>query len=129
MSQEAEQHSSALDQIAFVLKAIQEPKERAALLTDPHRHATRNNIALDPGFVEALRNEVNKINDRLLDVEKTHGISVSSIADVSMQPFTVRPGEVAVLPAVVAVAAVVSAAAAVVTAVTSVYQATKWTEM
>jgi hypothetical protein len=128
--------SDPVDQIALVLRAIKDPQERANLLFDPHRYAANNRIRLDPGFTEALRTEVARLNQSLVDTEDKSGITLPRIDDPrieSLPSFTVRPGEVAILPAIAviaaevsAVAAVVEAAALVVIAVTEVYQATKF---
>jgi hypothetical protein len=123
--------SDPVDQIALVLRAIKDPQERANLLFDPHRYAAKNRIRLDPGFTEALRSEVARFNQSLVDAEDKIGITLPRIDDPrieSLPSFTIRPGEVAALPlaAIVAVAEVVSAVAIVVIAVTEVYQATKF---
>jgi hypothetical protein len=121
--------SDPVDQIALVLRAIKDPQERANLLFDPHRYAAKNRIRLDPGFTEALRSEVARFNQSLVDAEDKIGITLPRIDDPrieSLPSFTIRPGEVAILPVIAAVATVVEAAALVVIAVTEVYQATKF---
>jgi hypothetical protein len=130
-SSDEKKFSDPVDQIALVLRAIKDPQERASLLFDPHRYAANNRIRLDPGFTEALRSEVARLNQSLVDTEDKSGITLPRIDDPrtqSLPSFTIRPGEVAALPlaAIVAVAEVVSAVAIVVIAVTEVYQATKF---
>jgi hypothetical protein len=123
-----EKFSDPIDQIALVLGAIKDPQERAHLLFDPHRYAAKNRIRLDPGFTEALRGEVARLNQTLMDTEDKFGISLPRIDDPrteSLPSFTIRPGEVATLP-IAAICTIAEIIAACVQILAEMYATTKF---
>jgi hypothetical protein len=120
--------SDPIDQLGLVLSALKNRNERAALLFDPPGYALRKGLRLDPGFAEVLRAETRKINDRLFDLARQHGVVVPRIDD----PRRVWPTElipdfdIQHLPAMMVVTAAVCDAAILVLAVAEVYQTTSW---
>jgi hypothetical protein len=76
-------------------------KGQPGFRSPPHRYAANNRIRLDPGFTEALRSEVARLNQSLVDAEDKIGITLPRIDDPrtqSLPSFTIHPREVAALP-------------------------------
>ena len=99
-----------VDQVTLVLDALSNPRERSELLFDPQTYASRRGIKLDPQFIDAIKNEVGKVNQRILALEENSGISLPRIDDPRSRNIIPPPGEVALLPVILLAAEAVEVA-------------------